>query len=181
LSGDFGHKSFACPHKGLRQDEAISASGGNQGQRQGCNETPAAEAGPSHASDGGVDEPEPSQATDGEVAEAGPSHAMHGGVDEAGPSHAMHGGVDEAGPSHAMHGDVDEAGHAASLQPTSVWYSSLCTAFSRKAANLLSISTRHYTHSWTDMQADLQRKPVDFFSSGHHWLRVALLYMSVHE
>lgn len=29
--------------------------------------------------------------------------------------------------------------------------------------------------------ADLQRKLVDFFWSGHHWLRAAVLYMTVHE
>ena len=29
--------------------------------------------------------------------------------------------------------------------------------------------------------ADLPRKLVDFFWSGHHWLRAAVLYMTVHE
>ena len=29
--------------------------------------------------------------------------------------------------------------------------------------------------------ADLQRKLVDFFWSGHHWLKAAVLYMTVHK
>ena len=66
------------------EGEGTSASGGNRGQRVGGNEMQTAEAGPSHARDGGVNE-------------AGPSHARDGGVDEAGSSQARDAGLDEAG------------------------------------------------------------------------------------
>ena len=54
--GDLGHKSFACPNKGRRQGEDTIASGGNRGQHARGHETQAAEAGPSHAIEGGVEE-----------------------------------------------------------------------------------------------------------------------------
>jgi hypothetical protein len=83
--GDLGHKSFACPHiKAVHKVAGgTSASGGNRGQCAGGHETQAAEAGPSHAIDGGVDE-------------AGFRHAMDGGVAEVGSSNAMDGGRDVA-------------------------------------------------------------------------------------
>ena len=33
----------------------------------------------------------------------------------------------------------------------------------------------------TGLLADLQCKLVDFFWSGHHWLKAAVLYMTIHE